>query len=132
MELKCVDQIFGLRYKPKRDDYKQVANCKKKARITKIKGQEPKKGRAGHPTTLNDLSKVCEGDQIWHGRPSHQYCQNKEQVKEMKDEAKDEMPAQLSIHTTEDILAKVFVKKLAEGEAYKNLKMEHAHIVLKR
>jgi hypothetical protein len=36
MELKCADQIFGLRFKPKRDDYKQVANCKKKARITNI------------------------------------------------------------------------------------------------
>jgi hypothetical protein len=30
-------------------------------------------------------------------------CQNKEQVKEMKDAAKDEMLAQLSMHTTDTI-----------------------------
>jgi hypothetical protein len=39
----------------------------------------------------------------------------------VKVNAEDEMPLQLSVHTVDDIPAKAFVKKLAEGEAYHNL-----------
>jgi hypothetical protein len=36
----------------------------------------------------------------------------------VKVNAEDEMLLQLSVHTVDDIPAKAFVKKLAEGEAY--------------
>jgi len=37
MKLKCADQRFGLRYKPKKDDYKQAIKIKRKGRMTKVK-----------------------------------------------------------------------------------------------
>jgi hypothetical protein len=40
MKFECVDQRFGLKYKPKRDDYKWVVNRKREARMVKIKGHE--------------------------------------------------------------------------------------------
>jgi hypothetical protein len=40
MKFECVDQRFGLEYKPKRDDYRWVINRKRKVRMVKIKGDE--------------------------------------------------------------------------------------------
>lgn len=37
MKFECVDQRFGLEYKPKRDDYRWVVNRKKEARMVKIR-----------------------------------------------------------------------------------------------
>jgi hypothetical protein len=37
-----VDQRFGLGYKPKKDDYKQVAQIRNEARMARIEGREPK------------------------------------------------------------------------------------------
>ena len=41
IKLKSVDKIFGLGYKPKKDDYKGVARIKKEARMARIEGREP-------------------------------------------------------------------------------------------
>jgi hypothetical protein len=45
-------------------------------------------------------------------------CQDTEQIEKVKVKAKDEMLPQLSVYIAADILAKAFVKKLVEGEAY--------------
>jgi hypothetical protein len=40
IKLKSVDQRFGLGYKLKKDDYKQVAQIRKEARMARIEGRE--------------------------------------------------------------------------------------------
>jgi hypothetical protein len=40
MKLKCVNQRFGLGYKPKKDDYKRISRIKKEVIIVKIEGRE--------------------------------------------------------------------------------------------
>ena len=47
-------------------------------------------------------------------------CENKEQIEEVRIKVKDEMLSQLFVHTIDNILAKVFMNKLAEGETYHN------------
>jgi hypothetical protein len=59
-------------------------------------------------------------------------CQYKEQIEEVKVQAKDEMLWQLSVHTVNNVPTKAFVKKLVKGGAYQNWKMELAPIVLKK
>ena len=47
-------------------------------------------------------------------------CENKEQIEEVRIKVEDEMLSQLFVHTIDNILAKVFMNKLAEGETYHN------------
>ena len=42
MKLKCADQRFELSYKSKKEDYKQVAQIRREARMAKIEGRESK------------------------------------------------------------------------------------------
>ena len=47
-------------------------------------------------------------------------CENKEQIEEVRIKVEDEMLSQLFVHTIDNILAKVFMNKLTEGETYHN------------
>ena len=42
IKLKCADQRFRLGYKPKKEDFKRVAQIRREARLAKIEGRESK------------------------------------------------------------------------------------------
>ena len=42
MKLKCMDQRFGLGYKPRKNDYKRAAQIRRKTKMARIEGKEPK------------------------------------------------------------------------------------------
>jgi hypothetical protein len=131
INLKSVDQRFGRGYKPKKDDYKRVAQIRKEARMARIEGIEPEEEELVIPplqVSFPRATKVIRSG-IMDLHINTLESQEEKQIEEADLEVKDEVLPQLSIHTIDEPPARFFVRRLAEGEVYQNWKMEPAPVV---
>ncbi|XP_073261997.1 uncharacterized protein [Populus alba] len=128
------NQIFGLGYKPKKDDYKQVTQFKREARMARIEGREPEEEELVIPPLQVSFPRAAEviRSGIIDLHINTLESQEEKQIEEADLEMKDEVLPQLSIHTIDEPPARFFVQRLAEGEVYQNWKMEPAPIVFKK
>jgi hypothetical protein len=60
IKLKSVDQRFGLGYKPKKDDYKRVAQIRKEATVARIERREPEEEEFVIPLLQVSFPKAIE------------------------------------------------------------------------
>jgi hypothetical protein len=84
-----------------------------------VKERSQKKKSSPLQTTFPKLVVFIESG-IVHLYINALKCENKEQIEEVRIKVEDEMLSQLFVHTIDNILAKVFMNKLAEGETYHN------------
>jgi hypothetical protein len=133
IKLKSVDQRFGLGYKPKKYDYKQVAQIRKEARMARIEGREPEEEEFVIPPLQVSFPRATEviRSDIVDLHISTLESQEGKQIEETDLEVKDEVLPQLSIHTIDEPPARFFMRRLAEGEVYQNWKMASAPMVFK-
>ena len=123
IKLKCVDHRFGLGYKTKGEDYKQVAQARKEARMAKIEGRESKEEELVLlPLQVSFRSSVEEiKSGITDLHIGTLECQGEEA----------DLP-HISIHDADEPPARTFVQKLAGEKTHQNWKMEPAPIVFKK
>jgi len=134
IKLNSVDQRFRLGYKPKKDDYKRVAQIRKKARMARIEGREPEEEELIIPPLQVSFPRATEVIRlgIMDLHINTLKSQEEKQIEEVDLEVKDEVLPQLSIHTIDEPPARFFMRRLAEGKVYQNWKMESAPMVFKK
>ena len=106
-----MDQRFGLGYKPKKDDYKWVAQIRKKARMARIEGREPEEEELVIPPLQVSFPRATEviRSGIMDLHINTLESQEEKQIEEADLEVKDEVLPQLSIHTIDEPSARFFV-----------------------
>jgi hypothetical protein len=143
IKMKGVDQRFGLGYKPKKMDHRWAAGRRRERRIARIEGREPKEEKLEIPpfrVSFPRAAYVMQSDeraeslgQELSNMSINTLEENKVEGGGMKTVAgkKDEALPQLTIHTLEEVFAKTFVRKLAEGEKFQNWVTQEALVVFK-
>ena len=123
IKLKCADQRFGLGYKPRKEDFKRVAQIRRETRMAKIEGRESKDEDLVIPPLHESF---CSSTKIIKDGMRDLHVGTLEYQEEEAD-----FP-QLSIYNIDTPSAKTFVRKLAEGEVFQNWKMEPIHVIFKK
>jgi hypothetical protein len=111
IKLKSVDPRFGLGYKPKKDDYKRVAQIRKNARMARIEGREPKEEELVIPPLQVSFPRATEviRSGIIDLHINTLESQEEKQIEEADLKVKDEVLPHLSIHTIDEPPTRFFV-----------------------
>ena len=142
-KITCVDQRFGLGYKPNKEDHRWAAGRRRERRIARIEGREPEEEKLEIPPLSVSFPKAAYIMQHDKGAESlgqelanmsiNTLEENEVEGDDMKTVAGkgDEALPQLTIHTLEEASAKTFVCKLAQGEKFQNWVTQEAPVVFK-
>jgi len=142
-KMTCVDQIFGLGYKPSKEDHRWAASRRRERRIARIEGREPEEEKLEIPPLSVSFPKAAyimqhdKGDESLGQELSNMGIntlgENKVEGDDMKTVARkgDEALPQLTVYTIEEVSAKTFVRKLAQDEKFQNWVTQEAPVVFK-
>ena len=136
-------QRFGLGYQPNQKDYRWAAGRRRARRMARIKGREPEEEKLEIPHLSISFTKAAYMMQPDKGAESlglelanldiNTLEGNEKKGDNMKAVAgkEDEVLPQLTIHTLEEVSAKTFVRRLAQGEKFQNWVTQEAPVVFK-
>jgi hypothetical protein len=142
-KIKYVDQRFGLGYKPNKEDHRWAAGRRSERRMARIEGREPEQEKLEIPPLRVSFPKVAYVMQPDKRAESlgkelsnmsiNTLKENKVEGGDMKIVAGkgDQALPQLTVHTLEEVCAKTFVRKLAQGEKFQNWVTQKAPVVFK-
>jgi len=140
-KMTCADQRFGLGYKPNKKDHRWAAGRRRERRIARIEGREPEGKKLEIPPLSVSLPKAAYIMQHDKGAESlgqelanmsiNTLEENEMEGDDMKIVARkgDEALPQLMIHILEEVSAKTFMRKLAQGEKFQNWVTQEALVV---
>jgi hypothetical protein len=142
-KMTCADQRFGLGYKPNKEDHRWAAGRRREKRIARIEGKEPEEEKLEIPPLSVSFPKVAcmmqhdKGAESLGQELAHMSINTLEENEVEGDDMKivagkgDEALPQLTVHTLEEVSAKTFVRKLAQGEKFQNWVTQEAPVVFK-
>ena len=142
-EMKCADQIFGLGYKPTKEDHRWAASRRRERRMARIEGREPEEEKLEIPPLRVSFPKVAYVMQPDKGAESLGQQLSNMSINTLEEDEveggnmktvagrEDEALPQLTIHTLEEVSAKTFIRKLADGEKFQNWVTQEAPVVFK-
>jgi len=139
----CVDQRFGLGYKPNKDDHQWAACRRRERRIARIEGREPEEEKLEIPPLSVSFPKAAyvmqhDKEAVSLGQALANMSINTLEENEVEGDVMktvsgkgDEALPQLTVHTLEEVSAKTFVRKLAQGEKFQNWVTQESPVVFK-
>jgi hypothetical protein len=142
-KMTCVDQRFGLGYKPSKEDHRWAASRRRERRIARIERREPEEEKLEIPPLSVSFPKAAyimqhdkeaeSLDQELSNMSINTLGEDKVKGDDMKTVARkeDETLPQLTVYTLEEVSAQTFVRKLAQGEKFQNWVIQEAPVVFK-
>ena len=141
--MKNAAQRFGLGYQPNQKDYRWAAGRRRAKRMARIKGRDLEEEQLEIPPLSVSFPRAAYIMQ--HDKEAgslglelaNMSINTLEENEKKGDDVKtvagkeDEVLPQLTIHTLEEVSAKTFVRKLAQGEKFQNWVIQEAPVVFK-
>jgi len=128
IRLKTANQIFRLKFKLKKKDYKRATHIKQEKKLAKLERKGIERKGDWHPPNSCIIPKSYLYNALWNTRlvdmDINTLKHNDNKVKSCNEKGNvvkgEKLLLQLTVHVVEETFAKTFARKLANGERFQN------------